>query len=357
MFLIPFPFLFPLNQMVQERDTNSSPRPASRPVSSQSIQHRIIIESRRLSDIDTLRSCSPSYGHGSPVPATVDGSSCSANNNSKRPSIAAMALADELDNVSPQSNVVSHHITIERHFNNDSLQGSTLHGGSNLYNDNGRQSRSTIVVNLRDKTPDEFAKEDLSNLEKQIEQEKPTERPILRRLRAVRKFLFSLFVKYWFLLGLGVAIVLAWEFPQVGKTHGIVQSQYSVKYGAVIVIFLLSGLGIDVRVMLRTIMFWRLHLVIQTINFLAMPFVMYGIVLMFIRAGAGIDSSVYKGWIIALSTSTTVSSNVVMTRNAKGNDSGALVNAALGNVVGIFLCPALMSGKQSHLAPVLYFRD
>ena len=47
---------------------------------------------------------------------------------------------------------------------------------------------------------------------------------------------------------------------------------------------------------------------------------------------------------IAFSTSTTVSSNAVMTRNANGNDSAALVNAALGNVLGIFISPALMTG-------------
>lgn len=345
--------------MAQERDTHASQRP-SRHVSTQSIQHRIIIESRHGSDIDGPASPSSSTVRGSPVPTTIDGSFLA----NKRLSIAAMALADELESVSPQSNDVSHHITIERHFNNDSIQGSTLYGGSNLCNDNGMQSRSTIVVNMRDKVP-ELTKEDPSCLEKQArdeqqqqQQQQPQEQqPIVRRLRAIRKFLFSLFVKYWFLLGLGVAIVLAWEFPQVGKTGGIVQSQYSVKYGAVIVIFLLSGLGIDVRVMLRTIMFWRMHLVIQAINFLAMPFVMYGIVLMFIRAGAAIDSSVYKGWIIALSTSTTVSSNVVMTRNAKGNDSGALVNAALGNVIGIFLCPALMSGNYKFFIFLFLYLD
>ncbi|KAI9477705.1 putative sodium bile acid cotransporter, partial [Zychaea mexicana] len=167
-----------------------------------------------------------------------------------------------------------------------------------------------------------------------------------KKLNATNKTAKSLFIKYWFLLGLAFVIGMAWLFPDVGKANGTIQAQYTVKWGAVIVIFLLSGLGIDVRVMLKTILRWRLHLVIQVINFLVLPFLMYAIVLMLITANAKIDNSVYKGWMIALSTSTTVSSNVVMTRNAKGNDSGALFNAAFGNILGIFICPALMTVFQ-----------
>lgn len=143
----------------------------------------------------------------------------------------------------------------------------------------------------------------------------------MKRIRAVA---ISYFIKYWFLLGLGLMIGLAWRFPELGKTHGTVQAQYTVKWGCVIIIFLLSGLGLDVRVMFKTFLQWRLHLVVQAINFLAMPFLMYGIVLIFITSGASLNTDVYKGWMIALSTSTTVSSNVVMTRNAKGNDGAGM---------------------------------
>ncbi|CAO3583334.1 unnamed protein product [Absidia cylindrospora] len=107
--------------------------------------------------------------------------------------------------------------------------------------------------------------------------------------------------------------------------------------------FLLSGLGLDVKVMFKTILRWRLHLYVQVVNFIVLPFLAWGIVRFFIAVGASIDEMVYQGWIIALSTSTTVSSNSVMTRNANGNDSAAVFNAALGNVLGIFISPALMT--------------
>ncbi|ORX45687.1 hypothetical protein DM01DRAFT_1386489 [Hesseltinella vesiculosa] len=146
---------------------------------------------------------------------------------------------------------------------------------------------------------------------------------------------------------------LAWAFPFVGKTHGAVQAQYSVKWGAVIVIFLLSGLGLDVKVMLRNIVRWRLHLTVQLISFIVLPFFAWGVIRFFIAVHADIDQMVYQGWIIALSTSTTVSSNSVMTRNAGGNDSAAIVNAALGNILGIFISPALMTlfGDDSVMFP------
>lgn len=163
----------------------------------------------------------------------------------------------------------------------------------------------------------------------------------------IRDVIYPIFLRYWFLLGLGIVIGLAWAFPQVGKSHGDIQAQYTVKWGAVIVIFLLSGLGLEVSVMLKTIVRWRLHLVVQVINFILMPFLMYGIVLFFITVHADIGYSVYKGWMIALSTSTTVSSNSIMTRNANGNDGAALFNAALGNVLGIFISPALMTAFQN----------
>ncbi|UJR17972.1 hypothetical protein I4U23_004871 [Adineta vaga] len=41
-------------------------------------------------------------------------------------------------------------------------------------------------------------------------------------------------------------------------------------------------------------------------------------------------------------TSTTISSNVIMTKNAGGNEPAALVNAVLGNVLGIVVSPALI---------------
>ncbi|GAN08721.1 conserved hypothetical protein [Mucor ambiguus] len=192
----------------------------------------------------------------------------------------------------------------------------------------------------------DFSRTQATNEQQQQQQGQAT------RLQTIKKSAYTLFVRYWFLLGLGIVIGLAWAFPQVGKANGDIQAQYTVKWGAVIVIFLLSGLGLEVSTMLRTILRWRLHLIVQVINFILLPFVMYGIVRFFISVHADLDMTVYKGWMIALSTSTTVSSNAIMTRNANGNDGAALFNAALGNVLGIFVSPALMTAFQND--PIVF---
>lgn len=160
----------------------------------------------------------------------------------------------------------------------------------------------------------------------QITREQQQQEDQTSSLQRFKKTAYALFVRYWFLLGLGIVIGLAWAFPQVGKANGDIQAQYTVKWGAVIVIFLLSGLGLEVSVMLRTILRWRLHLIVQVINFILLPFIMYGIVRFFISVHADLDMTVYKGWMIALSTSTTVSSNAIMTRNANGNDGAGIQN-------------------------------
>jgi len=55
----------------------------------------------------------------------------------------------------------------------------------------------------------------------------------------------------WFLLGLGVAIAFAAAVPQLGASGGWIQAQYSIKIPAIIVIFLISGIGLKTRVLLQ----------------------------------------------------------------------------------------------------------
>ena len=50
-------------------------------------------------------------------------------------------------------------------------------------------------------------------------------------------------------------------FPrQVAKSKGKIHAEYSIKYAAVIIIFLLSGAGLKTRVLLDAATAWRIHL-------------------------------------------------------------------------------------------------
>ncbi|CAO3698170.1 unnamed protein product [Rhizopus stolonifer] len=168
-------------------------------------------------------------------------------------------------------------------------------------------------------------------------------------LKSTRRVAWALFLKYWFLLGLLIAIILAIQFPDVARKGGYIRAEWTIKWGAVIIIFLISGLSLRTKILAETILRVRLHFLIQIINLILIPFFVFGLVILFFKLHMDISSLLLVGVVIAASTPTTVSSNVVMTKNAKGNEASALMNAALGNVLGIFVSPALVSLFQKPL--------
>ncbi|KAJ1505653.1 hypothetical protein HMI55_001511, partial [Coelomomyces lativittatus] len=54
------------------------------------------------------------------------------------------------------------------------------------------------------------------------------------------------------------------------------------------------------------------------------------------------DKLLSNGLTVALCMPTTISSNVIMTTNARGNTAVSLINATLGNVLGVFVAPLLI---------------
>ena len=89
----------------------------------------------------------------------------------------------------------------------------------------------------------------------------------------------------------------------------------------IILIFLISGLSLRTRILTQTFMRIRLHLLVQIINLIIIPFFVFGLVILLFKMHVPMNSLVLMGVVIAASTPTTVSSNVVMTKNAKGNEA------------------------------------
>ncbi|KAI8079774.1 SBF-like CPA transporter family-domain-containing protein [Halteromyces radiatus] len=168
-------------------------------------------------------------------------------------------------------------------------------------------------------------------------------------IQKIKSLILTLLSKYWFLLGLAIAIILAWQFPNVAKKGGYLRAEWTIKWGAVIVIFFISGLSLRTKILAQTVLRIRLHLLIQIINLMIIPGVVFGLILLFFKMHMPLNSLLLVGVVIAASTPTTVSSNVVMTKNADGNEASALMNAAIGNVLGIFVSPALVSVFQGPL--------
>ncbi|PYI18130.1 hypothetical protein BO99DRAFT_423508 [Aspergillus violaceofuscus CBS 115571] len=143
----------------------------------------------------------------------------------------------------------------------------------------------------------------------------------------------------WLLIGIGVVCVLAYYFPNVAKNGGIIRSEYSVLYGAMALIFLISGLSVPREKLFRHLLNWRLHVLVQGISFLFIPALMLAVVHMILAGDphAHIDRAVLAGYVFLACIPTTIASNVVMTRSAGGDDAAALVEVIIANFLGPFV--------------------
>lgn len=67
-----------------------------------------------------------------------------------------------------------------------------------------------------------------SSIDAPADQEESKLKKTLNRVKSIAK---SAFLKYWFLLGLVIAILLAWQFPNVGRKGGYIRAEWSIKWG------------------------------------------------------------------------------------------------------------------------------
>ncbi|KAF9438546.1 hypothetical protein BGZ76_006928 [Entomortierella beljakovae] len=195
-------------------------------------------------------------------------------------------------------------------------------------------------------TTDHVVKVDDDQLQKKPESEPepgpvpvPVPVPEVKKVHWKKKA-WDLWMKNWFLLGLVVVIILARYFPEWGRTGGPIRPEYSVKYGITSCIFLLSGLSLKTKDLFISAINYRAHIMVQVTSFIIIP--------LFVKAVTSLiglsnfNSTLLAGMAVTSATPTTISSNVVMTANADGNESLALFNAAFGNLLGVFISPVIV---------------
>lgn len=148
---------------------------------------------------------------------------------------------------------------------------------------------------------------------------------MMRRVSWVRKF--------WFALGLIVAVALALWWPGPGNR---IAAGGSTAAWAVAVVFLCSGLSLPTGAIRRGLRAGRLHALIECFIFAFAP-------AFFFLTSGWLDPGLRTGVLALGCLPTTITSCVIFTQRGGGNAAAALFNAVVSNVAGVFLAPVLLS--------------
>jgi sodium/bile acid cotransporter 7 len=159
--------------------------------------------------------------------------------------------------------------------------------------------------------------------------------------RSRAKFFVELLEDQWFILLLGVVIAIASQV-QVPKSQQKLKSTV-VSYTCVSIIFFLTGCTLKTRTLLENYSRWKLNLFVQAQSFLMTSAIMFGVVSACATNPNFMDPGILLGLLMTGCLTTTISSNVVMTGRAHGNQPLTVVSSTVGSFLGPFLSPALFA--------------
>jgi len=161
-----------------------------------------------------------------------------------------------------------------------------------------------------------------------------------------------------FVLALFLAVVLAFLFPAPGGQGGVLHAEFVNNFGIALILFL-QGLSLSLEKVKSGAGHWRLHLVVQTFTFIIFPLVglLFQVVAPWLWPSE--PEPIRNGFLYLCVLPSTISTSVVLTAVARGNTAAALFNAALSNILGVFLTPVLVellmrkTGQSSSIGPLL----
>ncbi len=145
-------------------------------------------------------------------------------------------------------------------------------------------------------------------------------------------------VRDWFLVGMISAVVLATLFPGFGAAGGAMHADVASDVG-IFMVFLFHGMALSTQSLRQGMSRWKLHVLVQVLTFMVFP--LLWIPFKFAFSGV-IPEGLMLGFLYLCALPSTISSSVAMTAIAKGNVPGAIFNATLSSLLGIFLTPAIV---------------
>jgi solute carrier family 10 (sodium/bile acid cotransporter), member 7 len=153
--------------------------------------------------------------------------------------------------------------------------------------------------------------------------------------------ILKLVLSQWFLISLGLVIVIASQV-QVPESQQETKSTV-VSYLCISIIFFLTGLTLNTRILLDNYTRWKLHLFVQIECYLLTSSVVFAIITLCSLNENFMDPGLLLGFLLAGCTPTTIASNVIMTEQAHGTKALTVVQSTLGNFLAPFITPPLFN--------------
>jgi len=165
------------------------------------------------------------------------------------------------------------------------------------------------------------------------EEEEPT------RWKKFTKNASLIYAKYEFPFLVLLAILVAWAYPPLGATYLV--PNITSTWVAVIIIFLLSGLGLKTEEFSKAFKRLKFNVFVQFFNFFIVSAIVFG-VSKFLVAVKVLDPVLAAGMVICSCVPMAINIVIVLTMSAGGDEGAAVFNATFGNIIGIFLSPVLI---------------
>lgn len=143
-----------------------------------------------------------------------------------------------------------------------------------------------------------------------------------------------------FCLSILFVILLAKLTPYIGSTGGILRPEITVKYVAVFIIFLNSGLTLPTEDLASAFLQWDLHLFVQGFTFIVFPVIQSA--LTWLLQFTYLNQPLLDGMTVLSTMPPPVSSAIILTRAVDGNEAAAVFNSVFGSMLGILVTPSLL---------------